>query len=95
MLLSKGFRVKRVWAKLANMRKEQDFLPQLTSGGRIIVQSDKSIGSFDPATGEGKLNTKGCYFPHLAIATPYKFPPDFVKACIEALGDTLPTVTEF
>jgi len=78
--------MKLVTAKLSNMRKEQDFIVYPTSNkGNVIVQSDKSIGAFDIKTGEGVLNTKGCYFPHLQPlcgAKPYKFPTDFVLQCI-------------
>ena len=78
--------MKQVTAKLGNMRKPQDFVVYPPSDkGNIIVQSDKSIGAFDIRTGEGMLNTKGCYFPHLnAIcgAIPFTFPDDFVLKCI-------------
>ena len=75
-----------VTAKIGNMRKEQEFIVYPTSDqGNVIVQSDKSIGSFDAKTGKGILNTKSCYFPHLNIfcgAKPYTFPTDFVVKCI-------------
>lgn len=75
-----------VHAKLGNMRKEQEFIVYPTSDkGNVIVQSDKSIGSFDTKTGIGVLNTKGCYFPHLNAfcgAQPFTFPADFVVKCI-------------
>ena len=75
-----------VTAKLGNMRKPQEFIVYPTSDkGNVIVQSDKSIGAFDAKTGEGVLNTKGCYFPHLNQflgAQPFTFPTDFVVQCI-------------
>lgn len=74
---------KKVYAKLGKMRKEQDFIVQPRSDGTIMVQSDRSIGVFDFKTGKGKLNTKGCYFTHLATAEPFDFPPEFVQACLE------------
>ena len=73
-------------AKLGNMRKEQEFIVYPKSDkDNIIVQSDKSIGAFNIATGEGVLNTKGSYFPHLNAmlgAKPFTFPQDFVLQCI-------------
>ena len=82
--------MRSIEGKFANMRKAQRFTvyPRSTSAraddNRIIVQSDKSIGMFDPATGAGVLNTKGQYFPHLSFAVPFQFPAEFVQACIEA-----------
>ena len=80
--------MKNVTAKLSKMRKPQSFTiyprSTSTSDNDIIVQSDKSIGKFNPETGEGVLNTKGSYFPHLAFALPFQFPADFVQACVEA-----------
>lgn len=73
-------------AKLANQRKVQHYLVSPTSDGRIMVQSDKSIGMFDFRTRQGVLNTKGCYFPHLSAymgAKPYEYPRAFVSACLE------------
>lgn len=70
-----------VSAKLGNMRKPQEFIVSAYDNGDLQVQSDKSIGEFDPNTGIGKLTTKGPYFHHLAFATPYQFPPEFVEAC--------------
>ena len=76
-------------AKLGTMRKAQSFtVYPMGSDGSITVQSDKSIGVFNPATGKGLLNTKGGYFIHLsrsAGAVPYEFPADFVTACIAAV----------
>jgi hypothetical protein len=82
--------IKRVTAKLGTMRKPQNFIvyPKSTDGdGLMIVQSDKSIGAFDPETRKGVLNIKGCYFLHLNRimgAKPFEFPQEFVDDCLEA-----------
>lgn len=79
--------IKRVTAKLGSMRKPQDFIvypEDATKPETLKVQSDKSIGCFDKTTGKGILNTKGCYFVHLALGKPFDFPMDFVNQCIEA-----------
>lgn len=76
-----------VLAKLDKMRKPQSFHVSPMSDGNVMVQSDKSIGTFDPHTGVGVLNTKGCYFPHLSSflgAKPFAFPADFVEAALVA-----------
>ena len=68
--------------KLGTMRKEQQFSVSQTRDGQIMVQSDKSIGTFDPATGEGKFTQQGCYFHHLAyLGKPFVFPAEFVQLC--------------
>lgn len=89
---------KRVTAKLGRMRKPQDFTVQpVNDGEHLIVQSAKSIGRFNMRTGEGVLNIKGCYFPHLNPflgAEPFTFPPEFVADCLEACP-TLDGQTEF
>lgn len=77
-----------VVGKLASMRKPQRFTVQPMSDGNVMVQSDKSIGWYDPVTKRGLLNTKGCYFPHLSLATGakyYDYPADFVTLCSEAM----------
>lgn len=72
-----------VTAKLANMRKAQEFIVMPMSDGKIMVQSDKSIGAFDFRTGKGKLNTKGKYFIHLNMgAVAFTFPAEFVSECL-------------
>jgi hypothetical protein len=74
-----------------NMRKPQEFIVLPTSDDNIVVQSDKSIGMFDPETGRGVLNTKGKYFPHLTPAggaQPFTFPRDFITACLRACPST-------
>jgi hypothetical protein len=79
---------RQVTAKLANMRKPQEFTVMPADDGEtVIVQSDKSIGRFNMRTGEGILNTKGAYFPHLSKmlgAVPYIFPAEFVRDCLDA-----------
>ncbi len=73
-----------VIAKLTGMRKERAWTVIPTSDERIIVQTDGAIGIFDWRTGKGRLSTKGGYFPHLAIAKPFTFPPEFVRGCLRA-----------
>lgn len=78
---------RHVLAKLGGMRKAQDFSVSPMSDGRVMIQSDRSIGTFDFRTGEGVLNTKGCYFPHLSGfmgAKQVQYPPIFVQACLDA-----------
>lgn len=85
--------IKHVTAKLAGMRKPQEFTVYPRTPGsteRVKVQSDKAIGVFDPETGEGLLNWRGSgskYNVHLNPALgaePYTFPADFVAQCIDA-----------
>jgi hypothetical protein len=86
--LTKGFFGPHVTGKLHTMRKEQDFSVLPASDGSVYVQSDKSTGSFDPATGKGILNTKGTTFFHLTKlggAFDFDFPKDFVTLCAEAM----------
>ena len=71
-----------ITAKLGSMRRAREWCVMPTSDDRILVQTDGAIGIFDWRTGAGKLCTRGGYFPHLAIARPYTFPPDFVQACL-------------
>jgi hypothetical protein len=90
-------RIKTVTAKLATMRKPQEFviypvdLSDPTKPTSITVQSDKAIGKFDPATRKGVLNFRGSnskYFPHLSAslgAVPYEFPKEFVEAVLNAI----------
>lgn len=76
---------KTVTAKLGTMRKARTWIVTPTSEeGMLIVQADGAIGCFDYRTGKGKLTTKGEYYPHLALAKPFDFPPDFVAACLAA-----------
>lgn len=73
--------------KLAGMRKPQNWVVCPVSNntdGSIYAQSDKSIVKFDPTTGNGVLNTKGCYFHHLNEmlgAKPFVFPQEFITLC--------------
>ena len=73
-----------VRARIAGMRKMREWIVMPTSHDRIIIQSDDAIGIFDWRNGKGRLCTKGGYFPHLRIATPYIFPFEFVRACLQA-----------
>jgi hypothetical protein len=76
---------KTVTAKLANMRKPQNFVVTRDQHGHYMVQSDKSIGTFD-GKGHGVLNTNGSYFMHLGSslgARAYTFPGEFVQECQE------------
>ena len=76
--------MKIVSGKLGKMRKPQEFVVMPSDDGMLIVQSDKSIGKFDPETGEGVLNVKGTYFMHLNEcmgAAQYQFPTEFVEEC--------------
>lgn len=76
----------RVTAKLGSMRKERDWSVSPSEGDKIMVQSDGAIGLFDWRTGNGVLNTKGGYFPHLSPALgakPFEFPKDFVVECMK------------
>lgn len=70
--------------KLGRMRKPDSYHVMPASDGQLIVQGHKSIGKLDFRTREGVLTTKGCYFPHLALATPFTFPEDFVAKALEA-----------
>jgi len=74
-----------VTAKLANQRKPQRYHVSPMSDGQIMVQSAKSIGTFDFRTRQGILNTRGCYFIHLHPslgARRHEFPADFVAECL-------------
>jgi hypothetical protein len=79
-------RIKTVTAKLGNMRKPQEFVVYPRKDGELVkVQSDKSIGVFDPETGVGRLCTKGSYGPDLVLnGQPYTFPADFVASALDA-----------
>jgi hypothetical protein len=74
----------RVTAKFGKMRKPANWYIYPMHEGRITVQADGRIGQFDAETGEGVINMKGEYFPHLdpkAGAVPFTFPPEFVTEC--------------
>lgn len=84
-----------VHAKLKGQRVEREYLVQATSDDRIIVQGSKPgqpgratpyadcIGCFNVDGTGGRFTTRGGFFPHLAIAEPFDFPPDFIRACLE------------
>lgn len=73
-----------VTAKLGKMRKPQTFHVSPMSDGNVMIQSAKSIGTIDPHTGRGRLNTAGPYFPHLAVAAAFQFPAEFVTEVLDA-----------
>ncbi len=88
--------IHHVTAKLAGMRKPQEFVvypysPDATDEERqyLKVQSNSVIGRFDKRTGEGVINWRGSnpkYNPHLCPsmgAEPYTFPMSFVLQCRE------------
>lgn len=72
-----------VRAKIASMRKMCEWIVIPTSDDRIIVQTEGAIGIFDWRSGKGRLSTRGGYFPHLAIAKYFVFPPEFVRVCLQ------------
>lgn len=82
-------RITRVTAKLAGMRKAQEFIvyPFKLGQTRIMIQSDRAIACFDPETGQGLLNWRGSnskYGVHLNEALGaerYQFTPEFVLEC--------------
>ena len=70
-----------ITARLAGQRKDQTYIISPMSDGQVMLQSSKAIGIFDPVTGEGILNIKGCYFPHLHAALgakAYSLPPEIL-----------------
>jgi hypothetical protein len=74
-----------VIAKLAGMRKIREWIVMPTSDDPIIVQTDGAIGIFDWRSGNGRLSTKGGYFPHLASRSRLYFPSSSVAlACAHA-----------
>jgi hypothetical protein len=82
--------MKYVSAKLGTMRKPQEFCVRPRSDGKIHIQSDTSMGYFDPATGEGVLNQRGNTFLHDSAALGAReitYPADFVAECVAALPD--------
>lgn len=87
----KGNSIKRVMAKFAGMRKEQDFIvyPYKLGQTELFIQSDKSVGKFDIATGKGLLNYKckghNGFFQLNSFcgAVEIQYPADFVMICLE------------
>lgn len=60
--------LKKIHAKLGTMRKAVDWVVYPDQrNGQVIIQSDKRIAAFDPATGEGLLSASHNYaaFVHL------------------------------
>lgn len=80
--------MKKIIAKLGNMRKSVEWVVYPKQGERIVIQSDKRIAEFDPATGEGVLSAShpsGAYFVHLAIgAKPITVPSELVQEILAA-----------
>ena len=82
-------RVQTVTAKLAGMRKAQDFVvyPFKLGQTTILIQSDRCIAKFETETGAGVINWRGSngkYFMHLSEfmgAEKYQFDADFVLEC--------------
>ena len=76
----------KVSAKLHTMRKAQEFIVMPMSDGNVMVQSDKSIGTYDPATGKGRLSVKGYTFIDLSLkGFAYEFPAEFREAVTAVL----------
>lgn len=71
-------------AKLGTMRKAQNFIvyPK-RDDGMALIQSDKSIGMFDPATGKGKLFQGKGEHPSIAHLALYGKPCDFPAEVVE------------
>jgi hypothetical protein len=71
--------------KLLGMRKPQNWIvcPR-NEKSPVVVQSDKSIGAFDPVTGVGRLSTKGSYYIHLnpMFSKPFVFPAEFIALAL-------------
>lgn len=63
--------LKSIELKLGNMRKPQDFTiyPFRITDTRVIIQSNKTIASIDPVTGDMVYNSdpNGAYFVHLSM----------------------------
>lgn len=76
-----------VFAKLGSQRKEREYLVQATDDDRIIVSegygSKGTIGTFKVDGSEGRITFAGAHFPHLALARPFTFPPEFVRTCLD------------
>lgn len=83
--------LKSIEGKFLGMKRADEFVVYpFKPGELIVVQGSRSIGKFDPVTGEGVLNWKGSkpkYFMHLSAflgAEPFHFPADFVEKAIQA-----------
>lgn len=90
--------MKKVKLKLSKMSKEQTFVVSKIDE-LILIQSNKSIGLFDPATGKGRLNTKGCYFQHLSFGCiSYELTPEQlqqVNSVVTKVGDVLGEIGKY
>lgn len=86
--------IKRIMAKLGNMRKEADFVVYPNRGGdadntKLLIQSDHRICEFDPTTGKGMLSknkSHACFadlMPFLG-AMEVIVPADVIAAAIDA-----------
>lgn len=94
--------MKRITAKLGNMRKAKDWVVYPASKGTgdtlTTIQCDTRIAAFDAATGDGWLSankSSGAYFVHLSPAlgaTKITVPADVIAAALDAQpksGDTI------
>lgn len=85
--------MKRITAKLGNMRKAESFIvyPRATNAtdDKLTIQSEHRICQFDPATGKGVLSvyrSSGAYFLHLSKAlgaTEITVPAEVIAAATE------------
>lgn len=85
--LVNGYFAPHVRGKLGRQRKPQEYVVLPRSDGKILVQADTAIGTFDFRTRKGVLNIKGSTFAHLGTflgAEPYEFPAEFVRLALEA-----------
>lgn len=81
-----------VTARLHTMRKPQSFTVATMTDGNVMVQSAKSIGTYDPATRKGRLSVKGSTFIDLSYrGFTYEYPEEFVNAVAETLAAQGPT----
>jgi len=71
-----------VSAKLANMRKPQEFIVANGKDGVLL----KTGLVYIQQTGEGVLSTAGPYYVHLSGAPRYTFPKSFVEECMKVLA---------
>lgn len=86
-----------MWKFKPRVKAEKFTVYKPDSQGRIVFQSDKSIGFVVPVTGKGLLYLGGtkipgrtdkwptpAYFVHIDYGTPTHFPQEFVDAVIAA-----------
>ena len=80
--------VKEVVAKFGPMRKPQGFVVYHRQDGEsVTVQSDRTIGQFNPDTRKGVVNFKRQHpvfidLMKLRGAVEFEFPADFVAECL-------------